>query len=185
MAEPYSYLHLSSHNSTRILVLSPARADEALRGRLVEINLESPSSYVALSYTWGAASLSEPLEIDGKLLFITPSADTALRRLRSRKSTLSIWIDAICINQQDIDERSAQVKNMGVIYKQATAVIVWLGSGTREEDLAWKRLRFVSLFQPILNKSSKLNKRLVNSVWRGMSALGVAASKLWETYADD
>jgi len=51
-----------------------------------------------------------------------------------------LWIDAICINQESIAERSQQVPIMGDIYKTAQRVFIWLGKGTKDSNLAFEHL---------------------------------------------
>ncbi|KAF5844029.1 hypothetical protein GGP41_009347 [Bipolaris sorokiniana] len=72
----------------------------------------------------------QPLHIgcmDGAYLPITHNLDVALRHLRHKDRKRSIWIDAICINQSSIEEKSKQVAIMGHIFSQADNVIIWLG----------------------------------------------------------
>ena len=57
-------------------------------------------------------------------------------------STVPIWIDAICINQKDTDEKARQIPFMGELYSKARQVIVWLGpdgdqSGLAMDVLSW------------------------------------------------
>src|SRR5271154_3222751 len=76
-------------------------------------SLNSPPSYVALSYVWGDPARKKDLNIDGKVVRITESLDTALRHLRSFGGNITsrpLWIDALCINQDDNDEKSCQVR---------------------------------------------------------------------------
>ena len=65
----------------------------------------------------------------------------ALFYLRSKTETLTLWIDAICINQLDTSERNHQVAQMGTIYSNAVEVIVWLGMPTEESYAAFDLLR--------------------------------------------
>jgi len=93
-------------------------------------------SYEALSYTWG--SLDRPQKIlvenDDTLnaamseLFIYSNLDEALRYLRYTDAIRTLWVDAICINQKDEQERNEKVVKMADIYSYASRVIVWLGS---------------------------------------------------------
>jgi hypothetical protein len=72
-----------------------------------------------------------PVYVDGGLIRVGRSLFQALLRLRdSRYQMFPVWIDAICINQNDLTERNPQVSHVGDIYSQATTVVVWLG----EED---------------------------------------------------
>lgn len=65
---------------------------------------------------------------DGQAVYVGASLYDALRVLTQKNTSAEYWIDAICINQQDIAERNAQVQLMDRIYQQASKVIVWLGT---------------------------------------------------------
>jgi hypothetical protein len=108
-------------------------------------------AFEALSYTWGNELESTPIEIidlqtkeSGKLL-IRPNLATALRYLRLDDKERTLWIDAICINQNDLDERGKQVKRMDQIYRFAKQVNVWLGSESVDEhsDRAMELLGYI------------------------------------------
>jgi hypothetical protein len=66
-------------------------------------------------------------------LSITPNLHEALRRLRCTTTTQLLWADAICINQDDIDERNIQVNMMSEIYTKAASVAIWLGVGNPQD----------------------------------------------------
>ncbi|EXF73541.1 HET domain-containing protein [Colletotrichum fioriniae PJ7] len=134
---------LSTSRSIRLVVLHRSAKNnsiqEPLSCRLVEANVDCPPSYVALSYTWGGEEPCEPLTIQSsgsarKQLLITPNCAAALRLLRrslgrktKNRRSLSVWIDAICIDQASDDERNAQVAMMAEIYQRAKTAVVWLG----------------------------------------------------------
>ena len=84
--------------------------------------------YECLSYCWGTARFTEVMWLDGYIVKIGENLHAALQRLRKEDETRYLWIDLICINQQDLEERSAQVKLMWDIYSQADQVFAWLGS---------------------------------------------------------
>lgn len=80
------------------------------------------------------------LNVNGQDLSVSSSVTAALRRLRHEKHELAIWIDQICINQHDVDERDEQIRFMAEIYSSAAQVHVWLGEG----DVAtWTALRII------------------------------------------
>ena len=83
--------------------------------------------YEALSYAWGTAISPCKALIDGLEMPITESLDQGLRRLRFCDQRRILWIDALCINQRDIQERSRQVQHMAAIYRSAKSVVIWLG----------------------------------------------------------
>ena len=91
--------------------------------------------FEALSYVWGDSSGVEPIFIDGKIKYIRLNLLSALRSLRHRTSERVLWIDALCINQENDLERMHQVRCMGDIYAQASSVIVWLGNEWTGADI--------------------------------------------------
>ncbi|PVH74537.1 heterokaryon incompatibility, partial [Cadophora sp. DSE1049] len=95
---------------------------------LFAISVTTPPRYEALSYTWGPPSPpSEQQYIlcDGKKLPVTENCISALYHLRKKYSNRLLWIDAICIDQTNVEEASQQVQIMGQIYQNAAEVIVW------------------------------------------------------------
>jgi len=84
----------------------------------------------------------------GCRLKVTTSLEIALRNIRRPDHAIIIWIDAICINQQDIKERNHQVAMMRDIYSKAAAVRVWIDQEIDINSPAFRAL-------PALNESSK------------------------------
>ncbi|KAK6860836.1 hypothetical protein PG995_004472 [Apiospora arundinis] len=113
----------------RLFQLLPADDENApIQGRLHHHSLSDKPVYNTVSYVWGDPSLTgEEIEVDGKLLRVTPNLHGLLRNLRSSQETNLLWIDAICINQKDLPERSHQVAMMRQIYEYCRADLVWLG----------------------------------------------------------
>ncbi|KAK3718490.1 hypothetical protein LTR37_004994 [Vermiconidia calcicola] len=104
------------------------KSTSQLHGDLRIVSLESEPPYEALSYTWGSSSESKTMQIDKRhSINITDNLFRALRRMRGHLLSRTLWIDAVCINQDDGSEKSSQVQMMGRIYKSATTVLVWLG----------------------------------------------------------
>jgi hypothetical protein len=98
--------------------------------------------YEALSYVWG--SEAEPSFVTVRrssryspgCLSVTQNLAEALRYLRKENEDRILWVDAICINQEDLAERGVQVGRMGDIYRNATQVDVWLGPGSVDSEVA-------------------------------------------------
>ncbi|KAN0101428.1 HET domain containing protein [Hyaloscypha variabilis] len=91
-------------------------------------HITRPPSYEALSYCWGDQNDRIPIDCNGSGgLAITRNLHSALLSLRLPNRPRLIWADAICINQEDVKERSSQILLMKDIYRLAFAVIVWLG----------------------------------------------------------
>ena len=140
----YRYKPLSSPSqSVRLVVLHPSTIDSEISFDLVTVAVDSAPEYEALSYTWGAAvNFCETAVSDGKYVFaISPSLRTALLHLRHEREERMLWIDAICINQEDNKEKNAQVGVMIEIYKRAKRVVIWIGEESRQSERAIKFLR--------------------------------------------
>ncbi|KAE8446737.1 hypothetical protein EG329_011642 [Mollisiaceae sp. DMI_Dod_QoI] len=95
---------------------------------------EHISEYAALSYTWGNPSRPCNIIVDGSDVTVTKNVYLALRDLRSQDQDQVLWVDALCINQDDVDERGQQVQQMTSIYSGAKLVIIWLGEATYDTD---------------------------------------------------
>lgn len=95
--------------------------------------------YDAVSYTWGTSAEKCEMMINGVLCNVPASTLEVLIGLRSSSAPSVLWIDAICINQNDLDEKAAQVAMMGDIYIQAAQTYIWLGQPT---DLTKRALDF-------------------------------------------
>lgn len=136
---PYCYQPLSSPRQIRLLEVSHAFDEDAnLSGtlRVTDLDAEDTLPYVALSYTWGQPNFTESLVLDGnRVLNITPNLAAALRRFRYASALKWIWVDAICINQQDDADKNAQIPLMAEIYRGASRVMVWLGDRIEDAEL--------------------------------------------------
>ncbi|PVH70708.1 HET-domain-containing protein [Cadophora sp. DSE1049] len=97
-------------------------------------------SFEALSYCWGPVQPQETILCASGSLSVRSNLASALRYLRYQDRPRIIWIDAICIDQSNPDERSVQVARMGSIYALAERVVVWLGLPTEDSALALREL---------------------------------------------
>ncbi|KAL4725655.1 hypothetical protein ACLX1H_007805 [Fusarium chlamydosporum] len=101
--------------------------------------------FYVLSHSWGAESRTIPVVMDEKLIYVTPNISALLARLQTAikdaeldSSSALFWIDSICINQEDISERSRQVAAMGKIYSRSIRTLVWLGPQLGSLSTAWQ-----------------------------------------------
>ncbi|CAI9634610.1 hypothetical protein GT037_004159 [Alternaria burnsii] len=117
----------SENGEIRLVELLPGCYDDVIQLNLHMKNLSDKPSYEALSYAWGTTPSSNRAIINGCLIPVRESLDQGLRRLRLGDQPRTLWIDALCINQSDVRERSHQVQQMCRIYKSAQQVVVWLG----------------------------------------------------------
>ncbi|KAF4536067.1 Heterokaryon incompatibility protein [Lasiodiplodia theobromae] len=132
----YEYTPLTSGQNIRILTLWPGSGDTQIRCETREIALGAGEYYEALSYTWGDQSTGTLISFNGLLLPIAPNLCSALLHLRLPDRPRTLWIDAVCINQLDNEEKSMQVQMMREIYQEASKVIVWLGSAQDDSNAA-------------------------------------------------
>ncbi|KAF1965896.1 HET-domain-containing protein, partial [Bimuria novae-zelandiae CBS 107.79] len=140
----FQYQPLESVNTIRVVILEPAEDhDDPLKAQLLHVNRERLSLgaekiaiYEAVSYCWDDPTPASSLIVDENLdLPITRNVDVLLRYLRSRTKHRYLWIDGICMDQQNNGEKEVQVRLMGRIYAQATKVHVWLGVETRDDNV--------------------------------------------------
>lgn len=130
----------------RLLELYSGKPNEPLRGylRILEFDKRrGDQPYEALSYAWGHVDRRRSMILNNKPFPITESLHQALQHLRSEVADRTIWIDAICINQNDKAERSKQVSIMGDIYKCARGVVNWLGVETTDTAVGMDVLSYL------------------------------------------
>lgn len=139
---PYQYQPLSEEaGEVRLLILLPGPFSSRPHVELQNMIFEEghPKEFEALSYTWG--SEKDPCGIsvgpDLDTLAVTQNLAEALLYLRYEDKPRILWIDAICVNQKDLAERSSQVKRMADIYRNASRVIVWLGPESEDSSIAF------------------------------------------------
>ena len=139
IAQIYQYFPIPTKSrSIRVLRIDPwdsLKEDGGpLRGafQLVDLFATPNQGYTALSYVWGEMKDAAPtsqilLGPDHVPLPLTDNCYNALNALRSTTQSLNIWVDAICINQESLAEKSHQLPLMGDIYSKADTTYIWLG----------------------------------------------------------
>ncbi|KAH7346871.1 heterokaryon incompatibility protein-domain-containing protein [Rhexocercosporidium sp. MPI-PUGE-AT-0058] len=149
MPQPrYKYSPLSE-NEIRLMTLLPGGNDSQIRVALTTIIFTSDTNvdFEALSYTWGSTENKVDIfvgETCNDALSVTRNLAQALPYLRYVDKPRVLWIDAISVNQEDLDERSSQVKRMPNIYSRATRVLIWLGLESFDSRMAFDCLRLVA-----------------------------------------
>lgn len=136
------YTKLPDQRSIRLLDIAPGQTADVVEVKLLVVNdLGNAPDFEALSYVWGAAE--NPVEIicNTEVVSVTQNLSGALRRLRQADNTRRVWIDALCINQKDLDERAQQVSFMREIYSRAKRVVIWLGP---DNGLAAKAISIIT-----------------------------------------
>ncbi|KAL8403269.1 hypothetical protein RB594_008502 [Gaeumannomyces avenae] len=125
------YLPLDNQRFIRLVTIHPGSWVDDVRCELTVWPLDSARrpEYQTLSYVWGSARVTEEISLNSIPWQVTVNLSCALRYLRHSSYPVVFWIDALCINQQDLEERSAQVPLIRDIYSQASGLTIFLGNG--------------------------------------------------------
>lgn len=133
-------------------------ADDSIQFTLEVVDLDERPCYQALSYTWGHPfdSTEKPLPEQGIVCNGIPIAIgnnlySALCCVRQRRDTTTLWVDAVCINQKNTQERNCQVALMYDIYGRATRTIVWLGI---EDEHFGPAMKLVNRLAPFITETN-------------------------------
>ncbi|OHF01210.1 heterokaryon incompatibility protein [Colletotrichum orchidophilum] len=167
------YQPLIFQTDIRLLTLEPGEFGDPIRCSLSLSSTSSMIDYDAISYTWaredGMMEWTQRITLDSRPFFVTANCETALRRVRSRGALRVVWIDAVCMNQQDIEERGHQVRLMPQIYSRAQRVLVYVGEPVPEEEALF---RFMDHPDPGLPRlplqralETLLTRRYFSRVW--------------------
>ena len=141
----FKYTPLEEGSTIRVLVLQPATdASSPLQASLEPCALPTDAAFEALSYVWGEDGPTEDLDLSHATFKITKNLHAALVQLRQPIAERRLWVDAVCINQQDDAEKSRQVARMGDIFKSASKVLVWLGPSSATSQQAMGFLQTLS-----------------------------------------
>lgn len=134
----YQYQPLKGVDDIRVVKVSRSTGrHQAVEFSLHHVHRRSRCEYEALSYTWGHPRKCKSIhEIEsGAELEVTENCFSALYQLCNR-GPRTLWVDAVCINQDDNEEKSWQVARLADVYRNATRTVVYLG----EEDEHWSSL---------------------------------------------
>lgn len=126
----YEPINTKSADTFRLLLLEPGTWEDPLKGIIFVARQTDGIDYAALSYVCGETKHQELISIDGKQLTIGANLSEFLHHLRNPDQTLTLWTDAVCIDQENRSERGHQVRLMGDIYGNASNVYAWLGKDT-------------------------------------------------------
>lgn len=102
--------------------------------RVVSLQDQPVPSYQTISYVWGDPTPCCSVILNGKIFMVPRSTDEVLRHVSHQQNIRTVWIDAVCINQADLQERAQQVTLMDHVYFFTTGGMVYLGKG--EQDSA-------------------------------------------------
>lgn len=130
--EPYQYRTLNK-DEIRLVSLWPGFKDSPLRASVYHTSLENSGQYRALSYVWGSSDKPHTMWTPDGHLPLTSSLEAALRRIRHPTEPSTLWVDAVCINQNEEDdaaktEKAAQIRLLPHIFQRSTCVFAYIGS---------------------------------------------------------
>ncbi|KAK1758175.1 heterokaryon incompatibility protein-domain-containing protein [Echria macrotheca] len=129
----------------RLLSIAPGGFSDEVDCDLHQEDIRYLPSYTAISYTWsddsGDRSKKKSVFLNSRLVAVTTSCELALRRARSNRERTKVWIDAICINQNDNEEKNHQVQLMAQIYARAASVLIYIGEEAGNSSELMRRLQ--------------------------------------------
>ncbi|KAI8712730.1 HET domain-containing protein [Fusarium sp. LHS14.1] len=132
-SQPFSY-QLLDDDSIRLVTIKTGPWDSVIECEVeVERLQQGKNHFAALSYVWGDSNVRRTICLNGNTCEVTVNLFEGLRQIRESMfedgtlPQLPIWVDAICINQDDKNEKAKQVPNMHQIYSTAEGVLLWLG----------------------------------------------------------
>jgi hypothetical protein len=128
---PFQYQSLANERQVRLLELSMGGIRD-IKCSMVHVSIDRAGEYVAVSYTWGEGTKSHGIVVDGTWLATTASVYDIVFNLAPMHGTRRVWIDFVCINQQDDLEKARQVRLMGEVYSSANEVVAFL-SGVHDQ----------------------------------------------------
>lgn len=136
--------------------------------------------YTALSYVWGSVNNPAYITIDGSEKFkVTRNLFNALKCLREPDQTISLWVDAICINQNDPEEKKVQIGLMRRVYKQAKKVIAYVPQSP--EDVQ----PFLELAEKIFNAGRQCREAISQKMESDSTTDGDDVSQKEEEQTED
>ncbi|KAK0620818.1 heterokaryon incompatibility protein-domain-containing protein [Immersiella caudata] len=141
----------------RLLILNPGSEDEPISCFLEHSHISKTKPYHALSYAWGSALEPRTILLDGCPTEVSGNLEAFLRSRRREHECPVLWVDAVCINQADMDEKRAQIQLMKRVYEGSDLVLVWLGEaidGTAR-TLDWMEDLFHDFWLPRLTSLNR------------------------------
>lgn len=178
----FSYIPLADKKHIRILRIFSGSENDTIRCKLIPTP-RGQMKYEALSYYWGTDLPTREIKItrdqssqgivradtDELKFYIRDNLFAALRTLREPDADLDIWVDALCINQDDSDEKRRQIARMDDTYSGADNVIIWLGM-PRDLEVTNTTILFIRDLCNLRQFDSKLSEEYAPQ-WEAFSDL--------------
>ncbi|KAK0648420.1 heterokaryon incompatibility protein-domain-containing protein [Cercophora newfieldiana] len=167
--ETYKYKRIDlASDAIRLVYLARGYRTDPIECRLFETWLHEIEGvpYEALSYHWGGSDRDAEIILDGCKAKVTNNLHQALLHLRLEDRDRILWVDAICIDQDDEKERGHQVGQMRSVYKNAEQVVVWLGPSTDDIDLLVDRMNEMREYLIFSIEDSEISLAVWEKFWR-------------------
>ena len=167
--EDYQYQPLiSGDHRIRLVKLDEGEKTGEITCSVIQCPLSAAPEYEAVSYCWGDPRDQTQVVCDGKILNVPLNLRKFLLRTRAKGRQRTLWIDSICVNQADDDEKASQVREMHRVYRKASRTLIWLGQDSENSTLG---IQF-ALWLSKLNAASEAEKKTWRYWW----------GKNWECY---
>jgi hypothetical protein len=140
LAIPSIYCPLSV-GFIRIAIIHSGHFGQQIVCTLRTVSLADEPHFEALSYVWGEQMSPSTILVNDESFEATQNLEEALQYLRLPTAQRALWVDALCINQSDIQERNLQVRQMHKIYAKADRVLSWLGPSRENSDKAMELIK--------------------------------------------
>jgi hypothetical protein len=135
-AQTFKYQRLDPvQKEIRLLHIKNLTRDGVIECFLTHVSLVEQPAYKALLYCWGDDYPKKQIRLNGILVDIRPNLYSALWHIASNRHNI-LWVDALCINQDDLRERANQIQHMKYIYHKAEEVFAWLGDADENTKAA-------------------------------------------------
>ncbi|KAF4952512.1 hypothetical protein FGADI_6747 [Fusarium gaditjirri] len=152
------YSSLAPTTEIRIFTLQQGISNDPIVCILRSVT-RTEAEYYALSYEWGDESKNDPfITVNDRTVQVRANLLDALKSIRKPTEDLQLWVDAICINQSDLKEKSQQVAMMGETFKNAVGIISWLGPTKDDSDLAMDLMSDADDLESKLSSFSKSSR---------------------------
>ncbi|PGH35754.1 hypothetical protein GX50_01467 [[Emmonsia] crescens] len=135
---PYNHVALEQSDSIRLAEILPGQSNDSLQLQLHHTTLQNAPAYEALSYEWAGNSGLRPVKCGSQEFRLSANLRTGLKRLRFTDRRRLLWVDAICIDQDNRQERSQQVSLMRDIYRNAQRALIWIGEEKEHTGAAFE-----------------------------------------------
>lgn len=119
----------------RLLQLEAGKQTATIGCSLETVFFQDAPEYHAVSYAWGSTDKTNTICVNGNAFQITANLHSVLLHARKETAAVTLWVDALCIDQDDEPEKTQQVQIMGDIFRRATSTFIWLGEPCADDQI--------------------------------------------------